>query len=839
MGKSRTVTGNSDFTVIALSRLDTTIEWLLTGLLAFMPLAFGVVHAWSKEVVVILSGAIVICFLTKLLYHRNQKVIWSWAYIPAGVFLVVAAFQLIPLPTGVVSVMSPGTSALKMELLSDLPNAMVPLESTTLSFYPYATKHDLRLVLSVAAVFVVVLNVFRRPDRIKRLLMTIALIGGVVAMIALAQGLFGNDKIYWFISSPYGTANSGPFVNHSNYAQFMSLSIGAALGWLCVKLCEDFRGKKITPHVIVTYLSSDSAKLLWLLVGITGLGVATIFASLSRGGMVSMFVAAGFTILVLISRRAFRGQGWIIVAMVLIGFVFVLYMGFDAIYNRLATLGDFDTAQAGRLQILKDITVVAAEFPVLGMGLGAHSVVYPMFDRSTTVELAAHAENEYAQALEETGLVGLASLIMFGIIVWSGYLRNVRRNNVPVCSAAYGLGFGLIAILIHSLSDFGQHLPANAFLSAIFCALLLGLTRQGESKSHSNQIAAASVKSLRAVVFLAVFGVWLWVVIGANGARISEAHWKNVHHIEKGLVKKNWQGTDAEYADLISHASRASDYEPENVRYRYWLNVYRWRSISQVADPNTGETVISEDSMGVVRDIVDELHKVFTFCPTYGPAYSTAGQIEKFILGDDGGAARIRRGFLLAPCDPVACFAAGQLDVAEGKVEDCIGKLERAVQLDPSLFGEVIDIYVNQLSRPRLAMSIAGEDIHRLSCVASILDDMQYNDFAEQTREKVKELLEAKCSQSDASASAFVSLGDIYSRQHNNEAAIGCYRRALALNYGQVYWRLKLARMLAEMGRIPEAMDEARICLRLRPQLKPAKELLAELSVRPAAFAEE
>ena len=43
-------------------KFDTVIEWLLTGLLAFMPLAFGVVHAWSEQVVVVLSGAIVICF---------------------------------------------------------------------------------------------------------------------------------------------------------------------------------------------------------------------------------------------------------------------------------------------------------------------------------------------------------------------------------------------------------------------------------------------------------------------------------------------------------------------------------------------------------------------------------------------------------------------------------------------------------------------------------------------------------------------------------------------------------------------------------------------------------
>lgn len=124
---------------------------------------------------------------------------------PVGVFLLVATLQLVPLPVGLVSFISPNTAAVKTELLSDLPNADTLLKSMTFSFYPNATKHDLRLALAVAAVFVVVLNVFRRPDQIKRPLMVIALIGGIIALIALAQNLLGNGKIYGFESrlSPF------------------------------------------------------------------------------------------------------------------------------------------------------------------------------------------------------------------------------------------------------------------------------------------------------------------------------------------------------------------------------------------------------------------------------------------------------------------------------------------------------------------------------------------------------------------------------------------------------------------------------------------------------------
>jgi len=682
--------------------------------------------------------------------------------------------------------------------------------------------------------------------------MAITVIGGVIAAITLAQNIFGNGKIYWFVPTRYGGAHSGSFVNHSNYGQFMNLSIGAALGWLCVKLHESFAGKKVTPAGIVEYLSSGSAKSLWLLIAVMGLCTASVFISLTRGGMVSMLIAMTFTTLLCVSRRSFRSHGWIMVVIALIAFTCVLYIGFDAVYDRLATLRDLDKAESGRLQILKDIWVVWTKFPIFGTGLGTHLVVYPMFDRSTITALAAYAENEYAQVLEETGLVGLGLLIILGIIVLSGCVRIIRGTKQPIRSAAYGLCFGILAILIHSLSDFGQHLPANAILSAIFCALLLALAQSGQNSlvpasnkrgTRAAQILTPSRNStvLRMTVFLGVCVLWGWALTGANNARIAETHWQQALDIEEGLIERSWRGTDTEYADLISHAATAVNYQPDNVRYRYWLNVYRWHSICQVTNPDSGEIIVTDDSMPTIHDIVAEFHKALIVCPTHGPTYSIVGQIEKLILNDDSGAERIRKGFRLAPCDPVACFVAGWLDVMEGKTQDCIAKFERAVQLDVNVFYvyDVVGIYVKQLSRPHLAISVAGDDIGRLTHVANVLEDMQYSDLAEETREKIRGLLEAKCSEPGTPGSVFAHLGSIYSKQQNNEAAIECYRQALAREYSQVYWRLELAKLLVKMEEIPEAMYEAKICLQLRPQLKAAETFVADLSVHPAVLAEE
>ena len=150
----------------------------------------------------------------------------------------------------------------------------------TLSFYPNATRHDLRLILAIFSVFVVIVNTYRTMPQIKRLLMTISIVGGLVALTALAQDIFGNGKIYWIISIKAGAAYSGPFVNHNHYGQFMNLSIGAAIALLLMKIGEDFGGRKITAPMIFEYLGSSASRFFWVLIAIISIGVATVFMSL-------------------------------------------------------------------------------------------------------------------------------------------------------------------------------------------------------------------------------------------------------------------------------------------------------------------------------------------------------------------------------------------------------------------------------------------------------------------------------------------------------------------------------------------------------------------------------
>lgn len=825
-------------------RLDRAIEWLFAIGLVFMPLAFGAVEAWSEAIILALVAAASVLFLVKIMLTQRASVVWTWAYVPIAAYLIIAAVQLIPMPAAWVGLISPNTVALRTELLGDLPNAETALSRMTISFYAHATRHDLRLMLAGAAVFVIVLNVYRRPDQIKRLLAVISAVGAGIALLALAQNIGGNDRIYWLVPAPQGMARSGPFVNHSHYGQFMNLSVGAALALIFVILHEAFGSSRTAFARIAEYLGSPRARVVWALAGMVVLGASTVFLSMTRGGMVSMLSAGAFTALVVGSRRSLTGAGWVMALLGLAAFICVLYIGFDAVYERLTTLGDLQVAQGGRWQILKDVAVAWSGFPVLGLGLGTHEFVYPMFDRSTVASLATHAENEYAQAAEETGILGLVILVIFGLIIGGSYFRVIRSAEAPICSAAYGLGFGLMAILLHSLTDFGQHVPANALLTLIFCALLVRLAHYGRGENPGADSVAAPAKYARPVSVAVLALVCLvagWVVVNANAARVGEARWKKTLSAERNLAEKDWQGSDEQYAYLIRHATAAADSQQDNVRYRHWLNVYRWRAISRAVDPNTGGFIISPQTLALTDQITEEFSAAAALCPTFGPAWSILGQLEKFVLGrDEQGARHIRRGRRLAPCDATTCLVTGDLEAEEGNADAAFENWQRAVELDGSLFREVALRCIEILGQPERVMILCGDNINRLLWFARPLEDLGINsELADEVNRKLRELLERKCREPQAPAEALISLARIYRQEGKIDEAIALMRRALALDPGRPDWHYRLATLLVEKGLIDEAIQELRKCLRLEPQHKPALKLLEKLSTRTEPPTEE
>ncbi len=804
--------------------LSRVIEILLICLIAFMPFAFGAVEAWSEQVVVVLSSAILFLFLLQKILNPQEGFARTFAYLPLLLFLFVIVLQIIPLPQGIVSALSPQTVSLQKELLDSTSGAQQNLDKLTISFYPSATKHNLRIIFAIVSIFVVVLNNFKSYEQIKRLLKAIVFIGAAVAIMAIIQNVIGNNKIYWFTSTPL-KASSGPFINHSHFGQFMNLSIGAAAALLLLKLREDFRNRHTTAANIFEYFDSSQASGLWALAAMISISAAAVFASLTRGGMVSMLMAMCITVLLLAMRQSMRQHGWLVFAIALCAFVCLLYTGFDAVYERFATFSSLDSYQT-RLEIIRDLLNPARQFAVLGTGLGTHSVIYPMFQSISTVLRFRFAENEYMQLIEEAGITGFVIMLIFGAIVAINFVKAIRDKKSNISITAYGLGFGLIAILIHSVSDFGQHLPANAALSAIFCALIITL-----GQSRTGHISIKSVRISAIILLILTTAGAVWSVNESQKARVAEGWWKKASVIEKKLVAENMQGSDNDFERLIAYGTKAAQAQPDNIEYRYWLNVWRWWEAGRQIDPDIGG--LSNEGMEKTYEIVADLKEARFLCPTFGPVYCLMGQLQKFVLFEPVGEDNIRKGVMLEPNNELALFAAGCLDISEDKFVEAFEKFRKSIQLRSTFFKDIIKIYVEQAKRPDLAFEIAADSIQQLKYVEAVLAQSEdFKTYAETARLKMLEAAENAVLKNAAALDELIFLGDYYKNSEPEKAA-EYFSSALLQDYGNSRLRLKYAEVLAETGRLEEAVQQARMCLKLNPGSRQAKRLIAELSVRP------
>jgi O-antigen ligase/tetratricopeptide (TPR) repeat protein len=822
-----------DLTDTGDERFDRAIEWMLIALLAFSPLALGAVQRWSELVVFVLCAAMALALAAKLLARRDLPFVWSWTYLPVAVVVALTAVQVVPLPAWLVGVVSPHTLALRSSLAAPLGPAAGSLSHMPLSLYPEATLSNLRVLLAVAGVYVVTLNVIRRADQIRRLLLAAGIIGAIVAVISLAHlaadarqiyGMFGKTRSGWPV---------GPFINPNHLAQFLNLCLGAALAVLLVRFDQVLREVRRSPYPAEQVLL-NIPPMVWALGGMVILCAVALVLTLSRGGIFSMLVAAAVAAFVS-RRRGTRYLAWALVPIAWIVLMVVAYFAFDPLVQRIDALAQAESAPAqGRLQIVSDVLIAWKQFPWFGTGLGTFQVVYPMFDRSATLLLATHAENDYAQMLLEGGVVGLAALLVFVAMILRKYVRCIRSAPSPMASAAVGLGFALMAVMLQSLSDFGQHVPANAVLSAVVCALIVTSARASQQTSPAPQ-PLPSPRARPARLAGAVIASLLAAAVLLQGWRRAHAEWcwAPTRDIEQDLLRGRWVADVEVYRQLLSAAHQGAALSPRDIHYRHWLNLYRWKYISQSRD-ESGQLVLSDEQLDWSARVVRELLIGVRQCPTFGPSYSLAGQIEMNVLGEPRGAELIRVGWKLSQADPAANYEAGLLDAREGNWDAALAKLRHAAKIDTTgaYLDEAVQALARDLGRPDMAIKLAGQNVQSVRRIVEVLDSTSQPDAAAMARTHLAELIRSLAAAADAPQSALADAGRLAMEQNDFPAAIDYFRRALGLDYANADLRLELARALAASGQTDRALEEATTAERLGSAK--ARALVLELQRRPA-----
>jgi len=181
-----------------------------------------------------------------------------------------------------------------------------------------------------------------------------------------------------------------------------------------------------------------------------------------------------FELTVLYFGRVKERQKWIKnflkVSFVIITIV-ALNVGIGSVIERFAL---DDLLHEGRPIVWGKVVEIIGDYPLFGTGLGTFASIYPAYDESGKSVRYSHAHNDYLEYLSELGVVGLILLLggLVFIVVSSFLIWRVRRHP-EVKGLALGGIVAVVAILIHSITDFNLHIPANMVLFTVILALIL------------------------------------------------------------------------------------------------------------------------------------------------------------------------------------------------------------------------------------------------------------------------------------------------------------------------------------------------------------------------------
>ncbi len=456
--------------------MDAIIDKGVLALIIFTPLAFGTVQKWSVSLFEIGAFLLLALLLLKQLIAtqpsaaselstRTARTLKIICLLFAGLVML----QLLPLPPPLLKIISPVSHLLHTDLGGAATDAW-----RTISVSPYATRQDLLLLFSYAAIFTVIVMHYHTKEQIGRLVTAILVMGGLLVIIALLQKAFWNGRIYGIFPVDYYLINDnriwGPYLNRNHFAGYLELAIPLGLGMLLYVAPSSHSlpgtplGIRITRLLENPVMPKAATWFLLLLVMTAGL-----FASMSRGGIMACVIS--FTLFVLITRkrRSLKSRSLLLITVAMVLSTVVVFASWERLEDRFEEL---DTGHVGRLNVWIDSVGIVRDFPLLGSGLGTFETVYRRYQSKETRSIYDHAHNDYVEQITDTGLAGLLLAISAVLIFFTTLYRRWRRLHgmYTKCFGAGGL-CSCCAVGVHSFSDFNLHIPANALLFTIIAAL--------------------------------------------------------------------------------------------------------------------------------------------------------------------------------------------------------------------------------------------------------------------------------------------------------------------------------------------------------------------------------
>jgi O-antigen ligase len=440
---------------------------LFLGFVVWLPLPLGSNRDWAMGVLV--AGTGLLGFLYGLLLWRHPPAAGAASHGAAAAFPLNDAQRA-------------GLPLLACLLASQLWVAVQWWAGLTLDVGQ--TFQYLMLGLSYCLLFWLALSLFATRERLTLLLWTLVISGTFQAFFGAFMTLSG---IEWLFLTPKefgkGVA-TGTFVNRNHLAGYLELTLALGIGLLLA-----LRDKRpfAWVHVLETLLGPKARLRLALVIMVIGLVMTH-----SRGGNTAFMASLLLTGALFAWReKEHRLRNGLILASLLVIDVLIVsqYFGLQKLKERLVNTDVQVTQVDGQVQVdiddlrddlLRDAWPLALERPLTGQGAGSFESVFPPYAGPTIIKTAEHLHNDYLQFWIEYGALGLLPLAAFVLLALWRALRPLMSGQGTFRSGVgFGGAMGLLALMIHSASDFNLQIPANAatFVLVGAIAVLAGTHR--------------------------------------------------------------------------------------------------------------------------------------------------------------------------------------------------------------------------------------------------------------------------------------------------------------------------------------------------------------------------
>lgn len=385
---------------------------------------------------------------------------------------------LLPLPAGLWSHM-PGTGR-EPYILGAALLAEKPAGGLTLSAAPMATESYWLAFLPPVAVLLAVLSL---PERYRGNLAYLAVgVAVLQSLLGLMQYGAARGSFVCLGADICGSSAHGTYYNYDHLAGFLEMLLPLAIGLICANLGRPGRARRYREtwrERLAFWLSGHGHATALLVVGAAAMLLGLVFTR-SRSGILLVMLG------ILVCLAVFGRQlGTVNRSSEVIGTVVVVALGLALDIGLAPVLRRFSLADPlhdGRVAIYSHTLEGMGKFLPLGSGPGTFPQAFRQFQPAELGNnFINHAHNDYLEWLFEGGVVGAA----LGVLLLAVYLRQWLRLAADKPRHAFrfvqfGAGIGLLLLLLHGLTDFNWHVPANALYAAFLAGLFLGQGDAGE-----------------------------------------------------------------------------------------------------------------------------------------------------------------------------------------------------------------------------------------------------------------------------------------------------------------------------------------------------------------------